>query len=62
MTDYTELLDQLKSGEIESLTIQKQDFLEFRKVLVERTDFKHYRGVAYHHGVTIYSYTEEPSK
>ncbi len=62
MTDYTELLDQLKSGEIESLTIKKENFLEFRKVLVEREDFKHFRGVAYHHGVTIYTFTEEPSK
>lgn len=62
MTDYTELLDQLKRGAMESLTIEKENFLEFRKVLIAREDFKHFRGVAHHHGVTIYNYTEEPSK
>lgn len=62
MTDYTELLDQLKNGNLDSLTIEKEHFLEFRKVLVAREDFKHYRGVAYHHGLTIYTYTDEPSK
>jgi hypothetical protein len=62
MDDYHLLLEQLKQGEIPSITVEKADFLEFRKVLVEREDFKHFRGAAYHHGVTIYIYTEEPSK
>lgn len=62
MTNYEEMLEQLKNGEIPSLTIQKEDFLDFRKVLIERPDFKHFRGAAFHYGVTIYTYTEEPSK
>lgn len=62
MADYNLLLEQLKQGEIPSITVEKKDFLEFRKVVVEREDFKHFRGTAYHHGITIYTYTEEPSK
>lgn len=62
MAEYGLLLEQLKQGEIESITVPKEDFLEMRKVLVEREDFKHFRGAAYHHGITIYTYTEEPSK
>lgn len=62
MTDYNKMLDQLKAGEISSITLQKEEFLEFRSVLIVRPDFKHFRGSAYHHGVTIYTYTEEPSK
>lgn len=62
MTDYNELLDRLKSGEIPSITIEKEDFLSFRSVLIEREDFKHFRGEAFHHGTTIYKYTDEASK
>lgn len=62
MANYELLLEQLKQGEISSITVPKEDFLEMRKVLVEREDFKHFRGAAYHHGITIYTYTEEPSK
>ncbi|MGO1058025.1 hypothetical protein ACTL32_02715 [Planococcus sp. FY231025] len=62
MDDYNSMLEQLKQGEIPSITVQKEDFLEFRNILVKREDFKHFRGAAYHHGVTIYTYTEEPSK
>ena len=62
MSDYNELLEQLKQGELNELKIEKEDFLGFREVLIQREDFKHFRGVAYHHGITIYTYTEEPSK
>lgn len=62
MTNYEEMLEQLKNDGLESIKIEKEDFLEFRKVLIERPDFKHFRGVAHHHGITIYTYTEEPSK
>jgi len=62
MANYDELLEQLKQGEISSLTVQKEDFLDFREVLIKREDFKHFRGAAFHHGITIYTYTENPSK
>ena len=59
MTDYNELLDQLKAEEISALTIQKEDFMEFRESLIAREDFKHFRGAAFHHGKTVYTYTKE---
>ena len=62
MTGYNELLDQLKAKEITSLTIRKEDFLTFRETLIAREDFKHFRGAAFHHGETVYTYTEEKSK
>ena len=62
MADYNELLEQLKAGELESITIEKEEFLSFREVLIARDDFKHFRGEAFHHGKTIYRYTEEASK
>ncbi|AIY06023.1 hypothetical protein Plano_2058 [Planococcus sp. PAMC 21323] len=62
MTDYNQQLEELKNGTIESITIPKEDFLDFRTVLIAREDFKHFRGTAYHHGKTIYTYTVEPSK
>lgn len=62
MTDYNELLEQLKSGKIQSITINKEEFLDFRSVLIDRKDFKHFRGEAFHHGKTIYKFTQEPSK
>ena len=62
MTDYNQQLEDLKNGEIESITIAKEDLLDFRIVLIAREDLKHFRGTAYHHGTTVYTYTEEPSK
>lgn len=62
MTDYNELLDRLKMGEISSITVDRSDFLDFRTVLIAREDFKHFRGEAFHNGKTIYKYTQEPSK
>jgi hypothetical protein len=62
MKDYDTMLDQLKAGEIPSLEISKEEFLEFRSILVNRSDFKHYRGTAHHFGRTVYTYTSEPSK
>lgn len=62
MADYNELLERLKAGDLESITIEKDQFLQFREVLIAREDFKHFRGEAFHHGKTIYRYTEEASK
>ena len=62
MTDYNQQLENLKDGKIESITIEKENFLDFRTVLIAREDFKHFRGTAYHHGTTVYTYTEESSK
>ena len=62
MKDYDNMLDQLKAGEIASLEIPKEEFLNFRSILLNRADFKHFRGTAHHFGRTVYTYTTEPSK
>lgn len=62
MNGYEQMLDQLKAGEIESITLEKGEFMEFREVLLARPDFKHFKGTAYHGGKTVYVYTEEAEK
>ncbi|MCM3616644.1 hypothetical protein M3936_03510 [Sutcliffiella horikoshii] len=54
-----EILDKLKNGELNEYKIQKEEFMVFRKVLVAREDFKHFRGIARHKGEVIYQYIQE---
>ncbi|MDX5475577.1 MAG: hypothetical protein LPK00_08560 [Bacillaceae bacterium] len=54
----TEILDKLKNGEFNEYTVTKEVFMDFRKVLVNREDFKQFRGIAKHNGSVIYKYTE----
>ncbi|WP_442599295.1 hypothetical protein [Neobacillus sp. D3-1R] len=55
-----ERLDQLKNGVINEYYVSKEDFLVFRKVLVKREDFKHFRGIAQRGGAAVYHYLEVP--
>ncbi|MED4452510.1 hypothetical protein [Metabacillus fastidiosus] len=55
----TEILDQLRDGELLTHEVSKEDFLEFRKVLIKRDDFKHFRGIAQQGGSVIYEYLQE---
>ncbi|KMJ58289.1 hypothetical protein AB685_10285 [Bacillus sp. LL01] len=54
-----EVLDKLKNGELHEYRIQKEEFMIFRKVLVARDDFKHFRGIAKHNGEVVYQYMQE---
>ncbi|KKK34382.1 hypothetical protein WQ57_22785 [Mesobacillus campisalis] len=54
------IFDSLKNGEIEEFLVAKQEFLRFREVLVQRRDFKHFRGIAQRGGDVLYTYTESP--
>jgi len=54
------LLEQLKNGEVEEVTIKKEDFLPFRQHLVRRSDFKHFRGIALRGGGVTYTYLSTP--
>lgn len=56
MNTYEQQLVELKEGEITSITIEKENFLEFREVLILREDFKHFRGIAKQGGIVIYTY------
>lgn len=55
-----EQLDNLKKGILSEYFVSKEDFLSFRKVLVKRSDFKHFRGIAQRDGAVVYQYTEVP--
>lgn len=54
------LLEQLKNGEVEQITIKKEEFLQFRQQLVRRNDFKHFRGIALRGGDVAYTYLSIP--
>lgn len=59
MVNYEEILGKLESGEIENITIQKEDFYSFREVLIKHPKFKHFRGDAKQGGTVIYTYLED---
>ncbi|MGE7090117.1 hypothetical protein ACQKII_01390 [Lysinibacillus sp. NPDC048646] len=60
MDKYENVLKQLQNGEIESIEIDKDEFYEFREVLVKHPFFKHFRGDAKQNGRIIYTYLEKP--
>ena len=60
MEKYEEMLQQLKEGKIERIEIEKEQFYEFREVLVRHPLFKHFRGDAQQNGKVIYTYMEIP--
>jgi hypothetical protein len=55
-----EILDKLMNGELSEYYVKKDEFMEFRKVLVKRQDFKHFRGIGQHGGDVLYQYLKEP--
>lgn len=59
MSNYDQQLNELRDGTRSSLTIEKENFLSFREVLVQTEDFKHFRGVAKQGGILIYTYEKE---
>lgn len=58
--EISRVLDQLAAGELEAYKVSKEEFMAFREQLIERPDFKHFRGTAEHNAEVIYTYTEEP--
>lgn len=59
MNTYEQQLEQLKEGYISSITVEKEKFPEFRKELIQREDFKHFRGIAKQGGIVIYTYEKD---
>ncbi|WP_028399349.1 hypothetical protein [Ectobacillus panaciterrae] len=55
-----EILDKLKNGDLHEYTVTKEVFYQFREVLVQRPDFRHFRGIAAHGGQVVYTYMEVP--
>lgn len=60
MNKYKKMIEMLKNGEIESIEITKDEFWEFREVLVSDEKFKHFRGEAKQGGRVIYMYSKVP--
>ncbi|MEB2298365.1 hypothetical protein LAV72_01820 [Lysinibacillus xylanilyticus] len=60
MEKYENMLKQLQNGELNSIEIEKEQFYEFREVLVKHPLFKHFRGEAKQNGRVIYTYQEIP--
>ncbi|WP_043933512.1 hypothetical protein [Bacillus sp. EB01] len=58
--EVNEILDQLRDGVLAEYYVTNEDFLPFRTVLVNREDFKHFRGIAQRGGGVIYEYQSEP--
>lgn len=53
------ILEQLAKRDIAEYRISKEQFMEFRKQLIKREDFKHFHGNAQHGGEVIYTYVDE---
>ncbi|MEH7549298.1 MULTISPECIES: hypothetical protein [Bacillaceae] len=56
----TEILDKLMTGEISEYFVNNEDFMDFRRVIVKRKDFKHFRGIGQRGGDVLYQYLKEP--
>lgn len=55
-----EILEMLKNHQLSEYYVKKNDFLEFRKEIVKRDDFKHFRGIAQRGGDVLYQYLDIP--
>lgn len=60
MEKYQRILDQLRNKEIESFEVNKNEFMEFREVLVKDEQFKHFRGEAKQGGNVVYTFVDIP--
>lgn len=60
MEKYQRILDQLRDKEIESFEVNKNEFMEFREVLVKDEQFKHFRGEAKQGGNVVYTFVDIP--
>lgn len=60
MTDYKEMLNQLRNGEVTSISIKKDEFLQFRELLIKDVDFKNFRGDAKQGGDVVFTFLQTP--
>lgn len=57
MTDYKNILDQLRQGELQSVIIKKEEFLQFREHLIKDEQFKNFRGEAKQGGDVVFTFS-----
>lgn len=60
MEKYQLMIEQLKNREIEKIEITKEEFLQFRELIVKDEMFKHFKGEAQQGGNVIYTFLEVP--
>lgn len=60
MEKYIKIIEQLKNKELESIEIPKEEFLQFREILVKDQHFKHFRGEGKQGGNVVFTYLETP--
>ncbi|MEK4228547.1 hypothetical protein [Solibacillus sp. FSL H8-0538] len=60
MGEYKQMLEQLRSGEVASIEIPKEQYLQFREQLVKDEQFKHFRGEAKQGGNIVFTYLAAP--
>lgn len=59
MENYEKMIEQLQMGKINSITVQKEEFMTFREILIKNPKFKHFRGEAKQGGTVIYTFLKE---
>lgn len=60
MEAYKKMLDQLRHGEVKSILIKKDEFLQFREQLITDEQFKYFRGEAKQGGDVVYTFLQQP--
>lgn len=58
--EISDTFDRLKSKQLSEYFVKKDDFLKVRKILVNRNDFKYFKGTALRGGDAVYQYLDEP--
>lgn len=59
MSDYKALIDQLRNGDVQSILIKKEEFLQFRELLLKDEQFKHFRGEAKQGGDVVFTFIQQ---
>lgn len=60
MEKYKLMIDQLRNGKVNSIEINKAEYLQFREVLVKDAQFKHFRGEAKQGGNIVFTFFDVP--
>lgn len=60
LENFNNLIEQLRNNQIESITVPKVQFEQFRQLIINLPDFKHFRGEAKQGGDVVFTYLKEP--
>ncbi|KEF39084.1 hypothetical protein M670_01471 [Schinkia azotoformans MEV2011] len=57
--EIEEIIEKLRNGEIKQYEVTKEEFMEFREVLIKQKDKEQIRGEAKKGGVVVYTHVNE---